>query len=296
MMPAVRDHIFSSYRRDDARGASGRIYDWLRIAFGREHVFRDVHSIGVGKWRNRIDDALARSAVCVVVIGPRWANAENLPRLYDEKNDMVRHELVSALASHEVTLVPTLVEGAPVPKTADLPVALQPLFAWNILPITEEGWEDDTRRLIAEIEKAAGLSAKPDLDTLLRDVGTAQQRIAELEQTRHLQAGQIDGLHRTVEELTAKLAAAQPGERRSLAVAFAALACGDSLAAEDAFEREFEAQSRTAEEAPKTMAEAARNVANLSLLRDITKAVLFYHKALDADPRTPRLVAYSASP
>src|SRR3974377_152016 len=79
----VRDHIFISYRRDDARGASGRLYDWLRIGFGRERVFRDVHSIGVGKWRDKIDGALTRSAVCVAVIGPRWANADNLPRLCD---------------------------------------------------------------------------------------------------------------------------------------------------------------------------------------------------------------------
>jgi len=67
--PAVRDHIFISYRRDDARGASGRLYDWLRIGFGRERVFRDVHSIGVGKWRDKIDEALARSSVCIAVIG-----------------------------------------------------------------------------------------------------------------------------------------------------------------------------------------------------------------------------------
>jgi TIR domain len=77
-----RNHIFISYRRDDARGASGRLYDWLRIGFGRERVFRDVQSIGVGKWRDKIDAALARSAVCVVVIGPRWANADNLLRLH----------------------------------------------------------------------------------------------------------------------------------------------------------------------------------------------------------------------
>lgn len=70
-----RDHIFISYRRDDARGASGRLYDWLRIAFGREVVFRDVHSIGVGRWQTKkIDAALARSAVCVAVIGRRWAD------------------------------------------------------------------------------------------------------------------------------------------------------------------------------------------------------------------------------
>jgi hypothetical protein len=185
LQAAVRDHVFISYRRDDARGASGRLFDWLRIAFGREHVFRDVHSIGAGKWRDKIDDALARSAVCVAVIGPRWANADNLPRLHDE-SDMVRHELVNALASHELTLVPTLVEGAKVPKTADLPPVLQPLFEWNVLPVTEEGWEDDTRRLIAEVAKAARLSAKADLDTLLRDVGAAQQRVAELEQMRQL--------------------------------------------------------------------------------------------------------------
>src|SRR5271165_7105993 len=140
----TRDHIFISYRRDDARGASGRLYDWLRIGFGRQHVFRDVASIGVGKWRDKIDAALAQSAVCVAVIGPRWANADNLPRLRDE-SDMVRHELVMALASTELTLAPTLVEGAEVPKAAELPSVLRPLFTiWNARWVTEEGWEDDT--------------------------------------------------------------------------------------------------------------------------------------------------------
>jgi tetratricopeptide (TPR) repeat protein len=279
---AVRDHIFISYRRDDAKGASGRLYDWLRIAFGREQVFRDVHSIGVGKWRDKVDDALARSAVCVAVIGPRWANTDNLPRLRDE-DDMVRHELVNALAGKGVTLVPTLVEGAKVPKTADLPPELKPLFQWNALPLTEEGWEDDTRRLIAEIEKAAQLTAKPDLDTLLREAGAAQVRIAELEQARHLQADQIEELRQTVDELGRKLAEAKADERPKLAEAFAALARGDSRAAEDAFEREFEVQSRAADEAHKRKAEAARNVGNLALLHDVTKAVSFYRKALAVD-------------
>ena len=69
-----------------------------------------------------------------------------------------------------------------------------------------------------------------------------------------------------------------------MADAFAALARGDSLAAEDAFEREFEAQSRAADEARTVMAEAARNVANLALLRDVAKAVAFYRKALAIEP------------
>jgi tetratricopeptide (TPR) repeat protein len=280
----VRENIFISYRRDDARGASGRLYDWLRIGVGRERVFRDVHSIGVGKWRDKIDAALAQSAVCVAVIGPRWANADNLPRLQDER-DMVRHELVTALASNELTLVPTLVEGAEVPKTAELPSVLRPLFdTWNARRITEDGWEDDTRRLIAEIAEATRLPVGADLDTLLRDAGAAQLRIAELEQTRHLQVEQIEALHRTVDELRRKLAEAPAGERPAFMAAFAALAQGNSIAAEDAFEREYEEQSRAADRAHQTMAEAARNIANLALMRDVVKAVSFYRKSLEAEP------------
>ncbi|MBK6971830.1 MAG: toll/interleukin-1 receptor domain-containing protein [Sterolibacteriaceae bacterium] len=294
--PAVRQHIFISYRRDDARGASGRIYDWLRIGFGREQVFRDVHSIGVGKWRDKIDAALAQSAACVAVIGPRWADASNLPRLHDA-GDMVRHELVTALASDAITLVPTLVEGAELPKTAALPAELRPLFeVWNARRVTEDGWEDGIRRLIAEIAQAACLVVGPDLDTLLGDAAAAQQRVADLERTRHLQAGQIDALRRTLDQLTARLAEATAFERKGLAAAFAELTNGNTLAAEDAFEREYEAQERAAEEARHTMAEAARNVANLALLRDVTKAVAFYRKALAEEPEhaeTGRLLGHA---
>jgi tetratricopeptide (TPR) repeat protein len=279
----VRDHIFISYRRDDARGASGRLYDWLRIGFGHECVFRDVHSIGVGKWRDKIDAALARSAVCVAVIGPRWADEHNLLRL-DRENDMVRHELLTALTSDGLTLVPTLVEGAGVPQAAGLPAELRPLFdTWNARRVTEDGWEDDMRRLIAEIALAAKLPVGPDVETLLRDAGAAQQRIAELEQARHLQANQIEALSGTIDELTRKLAEAPSAERPALADAFAALARGDSRAAENAFEREYEAQGRVTVEARRTMAEAARNVANIALLRDVAKAVAFYRKALELE-------------
>lgn len=130
-----RTRIFISYRRDDARGASGRLYDWLRIAFGREQVFRDVASIGPGKWRQRIDEALAASAICLPVIGLRWCDATNGSRLVDE-SDMVRHELVTALAhsAQGLTIILTLVEGAKVPSKT----ALQPknsMTCWNGMPI-----------------------------------------------------------------------------------------------------------------------------------------------------------------
>lgn len=288
----MRDQIFISYRHDDARGASGRLYDWLRIAFGRDRVFRDVSSIGVGNWRAKINEALARSAVFVAVIGPRWADAENLPRLRD-KADLVRYELTRALADADLTIVPTLVEGAAVPKPGILPAALQPIFAkWNARRVSEDGWESDTRRLVSEIEDATGLPIDPNLDLLLTFPGATQQRMAELP----LQAGQIDALRQTMDELTRKLAEADAVERPARAAAVDALASGDSIAAETLFETECKAQSTTAKDARLRMAEAARNVANLALLHDVTKAVRFYRKALNAAPKhgeTARLLGYA---
>ena len=55
-------------------------------------------------------------AVCIAVVGPRSADAENLLRLHDDK-DMVRYELVAALASSDLTLV----EGASLPDARDPP-------------------------------------------------------------------------------------------------------------------------------------------------------------------------------
>jgi hypothetical protein len=63
-----------------------RRYDWLRMGFGRERVSRDVQSIGVGERRDKIDGALARSAVCEVVIGRAGRTPTNLPRLHDRSD------------------------------------------------------------------------------------------------------------------------------------------------------------------------------------------------------------------
>ncbi|HOL64166.1 MAG TPA: hypothetical protein PLB97_02355 [Accumulibacter sp.] len=71
-----------------------------------------------------------------------------------------------------MTQVSMLVEGA------SLPAALQPLHEWNARPTSEDGWEDDIRRLIGEIAEATHLPVGPELETLLQDAGTAQQRLA----------------------------------------------------------------------------------------------------------------------
>ena len=65
---------------------------------------------------------------------------------------MVRHELETALANGDkelLTVIPLLLEDAQLAQIpADqLPESLRPLLAdWNVLALSEGGWDDDTRR------------------------------------------------------------------------------------------------------------------------------------------------------
>jgi tetratricopeptide (TPR) repeat protein len=284
----MRDQIFISYRRDDARGASGRLYDWLRIAFGRERVFRDVASIGAGRWRQRIDSALARSVVCLPVIGPRWADDSNGARLHDA-DDMVRYELVNALTgtAEGLTLIPTLVEGARLPSRDSLPEALRGLLEWNAFILSEAGWEDDVRRLLGAVSESSGQPLAADVDRLLASQRATETRLRDLQQDKRLQVDQVRALTDTVATLTRRLAERADGQRADLAQALADLARGDTGAAEREFQGLLEARSAEAEQAAHEAAIAARHLANLALLNDLDKAVGYYRRATGIEPGNP---------
>ena len=65
--------IFLSYRRVDAAGTAGRLFDRLSQHFGAEQVFRDIDSIEAGdNFEQSIRDALRTATAVLVVIGPRW--------------------------------------------------------------------------------------------------------------------------------------------------------------------------------------------------------------------------------
>jgi tetratricopeptide (TPR) repeat protein len=296
-LAAERSCIFISYRRDDARGASGRVWDWLRIGFGRERVFRDVASIGAGKWRQKIDQALATSKACVAVIGRRWADATNLPRLQDP-NDMVRHELETALANGDqevLTVIPLLVEDAQLAQIpADqLPESLRPLLAdWNVLALSESGWDDDTRRLIEAIAAATGLPVNPELEEWMALMSGAQQGLSMARGAEAPGAVGRQGEEQALESLLHRAAGADPEERPALKAALAALANGDTLLAEASFEQELAASRRLrlaaaqlAASEGRREADAARNVGSLAVVRvDLSKAVRYFQMALEANP------------
>lgn len=264
-----RNHIFIiSYRRDDTRSTK---WPPIRLATdclrARAHLSRRPQN----PHRNVAQQDRQRLGAQQTLRGghrPPLGQYRKFATPPDQPDDMVCHELISALACDDLLLIPTLVEGAQVPRTAGLPAELRPLFEFlNALRITEEGWEDDTQHLIAEIAEVTSLPLDQDGERLLHNVSTARQRISQLKQTSQFQAEQLDALRRTIDDLTHKLAETSAAERKVLAAAFAALAQGDSRAAEDAFESEYDAQNRAFKWARQKAVETARNVANLALSR-----------------------------
>jgi hypothetical protein len=69
--------IFVSYRRSDAQGEAGRLFDDLVKHFGDQMVFMDVAGIEAGRdFRKAIEESVAKCGVLLVVMGPEWLNAK----------------------------------------------------------------------------------------------------------------------------------------------------------------------------------------------------------------------------
>jgi hypothetical protein len=114
--------IFISYRRSDAEGEAGRLYDDLVRLFGSGAVFMDVSDIHPGKdLRQVLIDNVSKCAVLLAIIGPNWTSVTDASgaRRLDQPNDFVRLEVAAALA-RGVDVIPVLVHGARMPTAGQL--------------------------------------------------------------------------------------------------------------------------------------------------------------------------------
>lgn len=156
----MRDYVFLSYRRSDSAGLVGRIRDRLEAAFGPGAAFMDVEDIqGAEEFAPKLFRRIQGAAATLVLIGPGWLNAahEGRRRL-DDPNDYARREIETALASQSAIL-PVLLDGAPLPASADLPASLSGLLKYNALEVRSgASFGDDVARLIASLRRIA-----PDL-------------------------------------------------------------------------------------------------------------------------------------
>jgi hypothetical protein len=151
--------VFIGYRHADAQGHAGRLHDSLKRRKAIS-VFRDIDLRPGEDFQAEIELALRRCAALIVVIGPNWhlsADDAGRPRLSDPR-DMVRREIATALRLR-LRVVPVLVEGASMPRGADLPMDIRALTNIQAAPLRDLSWDDDVDRLVRAL--GAGRSSAP---------------------------------------------------------------------------------------------------------------------------------------
>jgi hypothetical protein len=155
--------IFLSYRREDASGHAGRLYDALAARFGDENVFIDVDTIDPGvDFAEAITRAVAGCDALIALIGREWliATDEEGRRRLDDPQDFVRLELEAAL-EREVVVIPAYVQEAEPPRADRLPASLAPLARRQGAELRDVGWRDDVRRLISRLEEPGTARREP---------------------------------------------------------------------------------------------------------------------------------------
>ena len=160
--------IFISYRRSDAGGHAGRIFDRLRDQFGAQDVFFDQDAIEPGDhFPHRIEAAIRSAGVVLVVIGPDWLESLNT-RVQEDKTDFVQREVSTAVerkgtTDDQIEVIPIMVGGATMPERDrlhdNLRDSIGPLFAYQALTFQEDQEAQDKQfeRLIARIEALFGI-------------------------------------------------------------------------------------------------------------------------------------------
>lgn len=149
--------IFISYRRDDAPGYAGRLYDRLRQEFGRNNVFIDVDALQPGDdFVDAIQEKLAKCDLMLVIIGRRWLSVSDAQgrRRLEETGDYVRLEIQAALDRH-VRTVPVLVEQGSMPRAEDLPEPLRALARRQAIELSDTRWDYDVSTLVESLKRAA---------------------------------------------------------------------------------------------------------------------------------------------
>ena len=147
--------IFISYRRDDAEGQAGRLFDDLVKHFGQSAVFMDVAGIEPGRdFRRVIDEQVASCGVLLALIGKDWLDAKDQSgaRRLDDPADFVRLETASAL-KRDIPVVPVLVQGAKMPRAEQLPDVLKELAYRNGVELTHARWDSDVDVLAKQLER-----------------------------------------------------------------------------------------------------------------------------------------------
>jgi hypothetical protein len=147
--------IFINYRRDDAPGVAGRLFDHLTRKFSRRSIFMDVDAMKPGMdFVRQLDTQVAQCGVLLAVIGPHWLDAKDHSgqRRLDSDNDYVRIELASAL-KRGIPVIPVLIDGAAMPPEDGLPDDLKSLVRRHALELRHTRFDADAIAITNALEE-----------------------------------------------------------------------------------------------------------------------------------------------
>src|SRR4051812_8023907 len=152
--------IFLSYRRTDAPGHAGRLYDRLVDRFGDASVFKDLDSMEPGAdFGEVIEETVAHCDALVAVIGRDWLKVERSGRRrLDDPQDWVHLEIANAL-KRKIRVIPVLVGGALMPSAEDLHEDVQALARRHAVELTEPAWAAQVNQLIDALQRAIATAA-----------------------------------------------------------------------------------------------------------------------------------------
>lgn len=146
--------IFINYRRRDSGTFSNWLAESLKLSFGKQNVFIDGKSIRTGdNWSNKIDLALEKASVILVIIGSEWLTLqdESGKRRLDNDNDWVKNEIAYGLSNKSTRIIPVLLQDAVLPDKQALPKEIQKLTDFQIARLGLDSWEHDRDNLVATI-------------------------------------------------------------------------------------------------------------------------------------------------
>ena len=145
--------VLVSYRREQSRKLGS---DLTALLQDRLDVHQDVYDVRPDDDRTGvIPQVVGASDAVVVIIGPRWLDATTPAgeRCIDQRDDYVRLEIESALASGKV-LVPVLPPQVEMPSPEQLPVPIRDLTKQAPHSVSEQTLTEDAERLATRIEDA----------------------------------------------------------------------------------------------------------------------------------------------
>ncbi|MEK8052751.1 toll/interleukin-1 receptor domain-containing protein [Ideonella sp. DXS22W] len=145
--------LFISYRRADTQAVALLVERYFSDTPGVESVFLDVEDIDAAqRFGQRIRDALAQASHVIVLMGRQWRGPRTAPEpaRITQADDMVRLEVAQALRSG-ATVVPLLVDGAAMPRPADLPEDLRGLTERSAFDLRTARFQDDMDALLRQL-------------------------------------------------------------------------------------------------------------------------------------------------